>query len=234
MSDDELSALVPSAGASGARRGWRCPDETVLAAWVEGRVAETEREKLEAHAADCPYCRGQLGFLARASDLGTPPAVPAHLIAAARGERAPLLAGLRPATLVAAGAGLLLALLVASPWGRLPGGPPAAVGQVRGTTPAADAGGVPRILAPADGESLRRAALEVRWAGTPDALFYGVEVVDADGDVAWEGRAEAARLTVPPAAPLLPGRTYFVRVTAHLRSGATVPSPAVGFHLAPG
>lgn len=235
MSDDDLTARIPSASAAGARRGWRCPDESLLAAWADGSVTEAGREKLEAHLADCPFCCGQLGFLARAGELGPLPAVPARLLSAAQGGRAPFFGRLRPATLVAAGAGLVLALLVANPWGR-PGfpGEPATTGDVRGAQTAAAVDGVPRILRPSEGESLHRSALELRWAETPDALFYTVEVVEADGAVAWEGRAESAGLAIPPAAPLVPGRLYFARVLAHLRSGATVPSPAVGFRLEPG
>ncbi len=235
MRDDDLTARIPSASASGARRGWRCPDESLLAAWADGRVAAARRGELEGHVAGCAWCCGQLGFLSRANDLDTLPAVPAHLLAAARGERAPFFGRLRPATLVAAGAGLVLALLVASPWGR-PGfpGEPVATEDVRGVRSTIAADGVPRILRPSEGESLHRTALELRWAETPEALFYSVELVEADGDVAWEARAECARLAIPPAAPLVPGRLYFARVLAHLRSGATVPSPAVGFRLEPG
>ena len=245
MSDDDLTARIPNASASGARRGWRCPDESLLAAWVDGKVTGARRDELERHVADCPFCCGQLGFLARANDLGPPPAVPAHLLAAARGERAPLFERIRPATLVAAGAGLLLALVVVSPWGRqgFPGisglesdgyESPAGPGPARNVRTAPGADAVPRILRPAEGQSLPRTALELQWMESPGALFYTVQVLTAAGDVAWEGRAENARLAIPPAAPLVPGRTYFAWVLAHLPSGATVPSPAVGFRLAPG
>ena len=61
-----------------------------------------------------------------------------------------------------------------------------------------------------------------------------VQLVDSRGDVAWEGRTEGTRLAVPPAAALTPGQRYFAWVIAHLSSGATVRSPAVGFRLAPG
>jgi hypothetical protein len=245
MSDDGFPFPMPPEGASGARKGWRCPGDETLAAWADGTLPESLRAKLEGHAADCAYCRGQLGFLARASRLGPLPAVPAHLLAAARGERTPLFVRLRPATVVAAGAGLLLALLVASPWGR-PGFPwePGSAGDgiesSAGAGPARDVrslpggGAAPRVLHPAEGASLPRADLALRWQESPGALFYTVQVVDADGDVAWEGRAEGASLAVPDAAPLVPGTRYFAWVFAHLPSGATVASPAVGFRLAPG
>lgn len=233
MSDDELAALIPAASAPGTRRGWRCPDDGELAAWVEGRLPEARRERLGEHLSGCDFCCGQAGFLARAREFGSPPAVPVALLAAARGERPPLFARLRPATLVAAGAGLVLALLVASPWGR-PGlfsGGPEPEPVVRAVRGPADA---PWIVHPAEGSVVPRAALELRWEEAPDALFYTVQLVDPNGDVAWEGRADGARLAIPPAAPLAPGQPYFAWVNAHLRSGTTVRSPAVGFRLAPG
>lgn len=234
MSDDRFPATLPPAGAPGARKGWRCPGDETLAAWADGTLPGPLRAKLEGHVADCAFCRGQLGFLARAADLGPPPAVPAHLLAAARGERGPLLLRLRPATLLAAGAGLLLALFVASPFAGLSGGRPDGPGAGREVRSDAPLDPSPRLLRPAEGESVAPAALALRWTATPHALFYTVQVVDADGDVAWEGRAEATALSVPATAPLVSGRTYYAWVFAHLPSGATVPSPAVGFRLAPG
>ena len=238
MSDDELTPLIPSASASGARRGWRCPDEEQLTAWVAGELPAARREKLKAHLADCAYCCGQVGFLARAGELGPPPAVPVHLLAAAQGERSPFqfFGRLRPATLVAAGAGLLLALLVASPWGR-PGSFPAGAEPdrvVRNGLTVPGPADAPWILRPSEGEIVARAALELRWKEAPGALFYTVQLVDPKGDVVWEGRADGARLTVPADAVLAPGQPYFAWVLAHLRSGTTVRSPAVGFRLAPG
>lgn len=239
MSDADRPAPILPAGAPGTRRGWRCPDEARLASFVEGKLPAAARDGLEAHLADCAFCLGQVGFLSRAAKLGPPPAVPVHLLAAARGERGRLLVPFRPARLLAATAGLVLALLAGThgPGSRGVGGPGLEDGaagpshEVR-TVPGAAAS--PRLLVPAEGAILPRSGLELGWRETPDALFYTVQVVDADGDVVWEGRTEGTRLAVPPTAPLAPGRPYFAWVLAHLRSGATVPSPAVGFRLTPG
>ncbi len=236
MSDDELTALISPAIASGARRGWRCPDDGNLAAWVEGRLPAARREKLEAHLSDCDYCCGQVGFLARAPKLGPPPAVPVSFLTAARAERTPSFGRLRPATLVAAGAGLALALLVATPWGR-PGSLPAgaegdrAVRNGRTGPGPADA---PWLVRPSEGEIVSPAAFELRWKEAPEALYYTVQLVDPKGDVVWEGRADGTHLVVPASAALSPGQPCFAWVLAHLRNGTTVRSPAVGFRLAPG
>jgi len=246
MKEPDVTALIPPASTSGARRGWRCPDEERLAAYVEGTLEGTLREDLEGHLADCGFCCGQVGFLARAKELGPPPAVPGHLLSMALGERSWMIGRLRPATVVAAGAGLALLLLATRPWER-----PVPVPDISNSTkpdvstsagPTADrlvrtgrgSADTPWIVRPSEGESVSRKSLELEWEEAPGALFYTVQLVDPKGDVVWEGRAEGARLAVPADAGLATGQPYFAWVIAHLRSGATVRSKAVGFRLDPG
>lgn len=243
MDQQNLTAMISAASRVGAQRGWRCPDEERLVAFVEGTLAGGARETVAEHLADCAFCCGQVGFLARAAELGQPPAVPAALLALAQGERVSLIRRLHPAAAVAAAVVVAAALLLVvqrDQQGSLPflapdGGaavaPAAAERTVRnGRSP----GDAPWITRPAEGEAVPRTRLELRWHETPNALFYTVELVDARGDVAWEGRIEGTSLAVPPAAPLAVGDRYFAWVIAHLRSGSTVRSPAVGFRLAPG
>ena len=246
MREMDLTALIPPASASGARRGWRCKDEARLVAYVEGRLRGAPRKIVEDHLADCAFCLGQVGFLARAGQLGPPPAVPTQLLALARGERLGLIGHLRPATLVAATVGIVLALAVVSP--RVREAPlsgisiPARTGIASSDSQDVDRlvrGGrgpaaAPRIVRPSEGESILRSSFELRWEETPGALFYTIQLVDLKGDVVWEGRTESARLTLPGEAALAPGQSYFAWVLAHLRSGATVRSSAVGFRVAPG
>ena len=241
MNEKEITALLSSASASGARQGWRCPDETRLAAYVEGKPEDSLREEVEVHLADCAFCRGQVGFLARSGHLGPPPAVPVHLLAEAKGDRSPLLRVLRPATLALAGAGFVLAMFQIAPYprqGTSPGGSrPATVpsgtrseGNARISSGATDG---PWIVRPREGQNLPRGALTLQWETAPTALFYTVQLVDQKGDVVWEGRSEGRSLTVPADAALAPGEPYFAWVLAHVRNGATVRSPAVGFRVAP-
>jgi hypothetical protein len=246
MNAPDITALIPPASTPRARRGWRCPDETRLAAYVDGTLGGTLRESLQNHLADCGFCLGQVGFLSRAGELGPPPAVPTHLLALAQGERPGLLGHLRPATLVAATAGLVLALAVVSPRGReesLPGVPgfdrsdtasPAAPSADRILRNGQNAAGDPRIFRPSEGENVPRAGLDLRWREVAGSLFYTVQLLDSKGDVVWEGRTECTRLTLPAEVALAPGQTYFAWVLAHLPSGASVRSPAVGFRVAPG
>jgi hypothetical protein len=246
MNEPGLTSRIPLAKAAGARPGWRCPDEALVVAWVEGRLEGARRDAVESHLSDCAFCLGQAGFLSRAGELGPPPAVPTHLLALAQGERPGLIGHLRPASLVAATAGLVLALAVVSPRGRdgsLTGflgfdrpetASPAAPTADRILRNGQNAAGDPRILRPFEGEIVPRAGFDLRWREVAGSLFYTVQLLDSKGDVVWERRTEATRLTLPAEAALAPGQTYFAWVLAHLPSGASVRSPAVGFRVAPG
>ena len=246
MNEPGLTSRIPLANAAGARTGWRCPDEARLAAFVEGKLEGARHDEMESHLADCAFCLGQVGFLSRAGELGPPPAVPTHLLALAKGERPRLFGHLRPATLVAATASVVLALAVVWPRGRegpLVGIPsldrpeaasPATPSAERILRNGQSATGDPRILRPSEGEIVPPAGMELRWREVAGSLYYTVQLLDSKGDVVWEGRTEAAHLALPTEATLAPGRTYYAWVLAHLPSGASVRSAAVGFRVAPG
>ena len=115
MDDPSISALLTRTSSGAALRGAGCPADDRLVDYVQSRLAGEEREWFEHHLADCGFCRGQVGFLARAAELGPPPAVPLHLLAAARGVRARPFGRLRFASLALVGAAGLLAILVLLP-----------------------------------------------------------------------------------------------------------------------
>jgi hypothetical protein len=245
MSDHDLTCLIPPTSADCGGHGWRCPDDAQLAAFVEGRMSGRDREAVMLHLADCAFCRGQVGFLVRVEKLDPPPPAPTHLLAMAQAERSWWVGRLRPAGVAAALLGMALALMLVASRERHTLFPPA--GQRPGSAMSAPSGGVgerplrtghgansaPRIVEPVEGQSVSRKEVELRWEEVSGALFYTVQVVDPQGDVVWEGHAEGAHLKVPRTALLAPGRAYFAWVLAHLRSGATVRSSAVGFRVAP-
>jgi hypothetical protein len=82
MSERELTALLQSNKRGNAKRGWRCPDNNKLAAYVNGQLAN-QRKGLEKHFANCPACLETLAFLAQSADEPLE-SVPANLLVHAR------------------------------------------------------------------------------------------------------------------------------------------------------
>ena len=83
MEEKELTRLLRS-NIDATKRGWRCPDDNQLAAYVNRQVALPGRRKLEAHFANCKACLETLAFVAQAFDESPVESVPAHLLARAR------------------------------------------------------------------------------------------------------------------------------------------------------
>ena len=61
------------------RRGWRCPNETRLAAYVDGSLDRASRQALEQHLTDCSDCISQVSFLVRTHDSSEFDELPASL-----------------------------------------------------------------------------------------------------------------------------------------------------------
>lgn len=84
MEDTEIKKLLQVQRGQAGRRGWRCPDEIQLAAYVAQRLSSSARNSIEAHVADCDFCLSQVGFLTQSADWANSEEVPAHLLSAAR------------------------------------------------------------------------------------------------------------------------------------------------------
>lgn len=72
------------------RPGWRCPDETTLAAYVDRQLDATAINTLERHLAGCSSCLTQVSFLVKTEDNEGLTPVPASVLARTRklvGER---------------------------------------------------------------------------------------------------------------------------------------------------
>ena len=84
MEDAEIRKLLQVQHGKAERRGWRCPHENRLAAYVTQSLSGSARNSVEAHVADCDFCLGQVAFLAHSADWVNSEAVPAQLLSRAR------------------------------------------------------------------------------------------------------------------------------------------------------
>lgn len=255
MDEKGLAYFFRTSDSEPPRRSWACPDESLLAAYVDGHLDSPARQHAETHVADCSYCLRQVAFLVRTESPQALAEVPHTLLAQARAlvasdEATRLRLAWRwgAVAAVAASAAIGAALWLGRP-GKLstptqtPIPPPA---QVVSPLPAivppsvtpnlmrsGSRGAVlPQVLSPRDGSVVSGDQLEVRWKEIPKTLFYEIRVVTAEGDLVWEGRTEATKARLPQEVQLQPGQKYFIWVRAHLPEGKTVQSRAVAFHIA--
>lgn len=224
-------------------RGWRCPPESELAAYLDGHGSARERQAIEAHIASCEFCVGAVADTVRAASgalAATPPALRRKAEALAQ----PPLRSWGWAWAVAPGVACLLIVIAlvgrphrASPpasepaVARLASPPPASQQRVpdqeRGLAPTSTI----RILSPERGATLAREALRLRWEPVPHAVSYRVRLATLEGELLWEGRSERPQVEVPSTARI-PQGSYYVWVVADLGDGHTVESAPLGFRVA--
>lgn len=238
------------------KRGWRCPDEATLAAYVDHTLQEPAGKKVEAHLAGCDFCLGQVALLAQLEDAKAPEEVPAALLArarelASRPAPASLWPVVRWGAVAAATASLALvvtlrvrqpetvpAVPVPSAPSRtevtpsLPAPPPVAAAPSRVRNGQAQPI-LPELIFPRAEGAISREGLEFRWKEITQALFYEVRVVSEHGDLIWEGRATGTSLRPPAEVSLEAGQKYYVWVRAYLPEGKSLQSRAVAFRVGP-
>ena len=176
------------------------PDDVITAAYLDGALVESERERFESHLADCDVCRAGVVLL-RVGDE-EPAAAPAEWVARAR-DAAPRTSRSYARPLGWAAAAAAAILLVGGLALRVPPTPaPSPAFRSEGETALAP-------LHPAAGSHVAPGALRFRWAPVPGADRYRVTLRTATGEslgtvevpgdrseLTWEGAA-------PPPATLL-------------------------------
>lgn len=84
MDEKDLNELLRGQRDQRFRRGWRCPDEKQLAAYVDRQLGGVARESVETHVADCDFCLSQVSLLVQAADWADSAEVPTPVLARAR------------------------------------------------------------------------------------------------------------------------------------------------------
>jgi len=211
------------------RRTWRCPEEILIAAYADGGLSGRDRDRLERHLAGCSYCLGQVADLARLQDSEPPADVPPSVLARARElvlSKAPLW---RPAWRwgaigVTACIAVLATVSVQQPAMKF-------VAPVESVRKAPERAAFPALLAPREGATVARDAIEVRWTPVERAMFYDLHLLSADGDLIWEGRADGIQARLPASIRVSPGQKYYVSVAAWLPDGKSLKSSLVQFQI---
>jgi hypothetical protein len=257
MDEKNLLRLLRAANLSETKRGWRCPSDGDIAAYADHRLEGRDKERVETHLANCDFCLSQVSFLAQVDSAQLPVDVPDALLARAQAlqparERVGMTWSWRWGATAAAVASLAIVVMVSlrNPVVQPPPAqntakvvpapqPPRGAGPEvpqPGTGETAIRQAAPKLLAPAltsprPNATLARGAIDFRWKGIHEALFYELKVVSAEGDLVWEARADGTSATLPSSLSLQPVRKYFVWVEAVLAEGKTVRSESVAFNV---
>ena len=84
MDEKNIVQLFRDQRASSTKRGWRCPDDTKLAAYADQLLQGDLKESIERHLASCESCLAEVSFLMKSSELSDTQPVPAPLLLRAR------------------------------------------------------------------------------------------------------------------------------------------------------
>lgn len=214
-----------------------CPQDELVAAYMEGGLSDAGHRKFEAHLADCAWCLERVGILGRANESDTREQVPELLLARACKIPNPsrhTVSKWRNAPALAAAAVLVLTLgfLVSNPAIRDTASQPVSSGDmdITQSTRSIDPGGLqPTQYSPGNNISVKFADGMFEWTPVNDNLFYQVRIVTAEGDLLWRERVLGEQWKPPGGLVFSPGEEYFVRIDAFLSETMSVNSDYIAF-----
>jgi hypothetical protein len=238
-----------------ARLGLGCLNEFELAAYADGLVAESARERIQAHLADCESCLDEVHFMVKARKISLPESIPGPLL-----SRAQQLADSKTRQAIrpvwrwgAVGAAVASVVVIAalsihrqqpeplSDHHAVPVTPlvpmPAEATQensgqnsdLRILNSRPGDLRIPTVIFPRPDATLSRSAVEFRWEPIEGTLYYQVRLVTAEGEPVWEQKTEKTSVRLPQGVNLMSGHKYFVSFRSHLEEGKNLKSKAIPF-----
>jgi len=248
MGEDDFPAMRSESSQNPPPRGWTCPDDLTIAAYVDNVLSQTRKARVELHLSKCERCRvivTDVVKLQRELELPLPPSelgrIPVQLAPAVSARSrwiwAPA-AAMALIVLITAIISLVLEpqkLLVASL--PLPSAPKIAKAEplTSRNRPAPEilrkrqlSEALPVILFPRQDSIVVGDHLEFNWKPVSHSRYYEISVVTSDGDLLWEGQTEKSVLHLPSEVVLKRG-SYFVWVMAYLADGRVAKSSPVRF-----
>ena len=241
MNHDRLMSQLAAGAAVAPARAPDCPDEHVVAGYVDGGLHLTACREFERHLADCPHCLALVGLLGRERDAAALEPVPDLVVARARAlvtEREPRRSKFAPRWKFvpqwAAAAALVLAVPLLLQLGRNQDSGFEGQGRPEpaATRALAPADGGPQVLTPGAGAALDAGGLTFRWTEVPDTPYYDVRIVTDAGDVVIEERVTGTSWQPRVQLDLRPGAAYYVHVDAYPGGEVAVSSDHVPFTVA--
>jgi len=248
MGEDDFPAMRTESSQDPPPRGWTCPDDLTIAAYVDNALSQTRKKRVELHLSKCQRCRvivADVVKLQRELDLPLPPSELARIpVQLARAGSARLhwiwapVAALALIVLVAVTIVLLREpqkLLVTVP--PAPSAPVIAKAEplhsrnapVREILRKSQVPEVqPVIVSPRQDSIVAGEHLEFNWKPVSHSSYYEVTVVASNGDLLWEGQTEKLIVDLPSEVVLKRG-SYFVWITAYLPDGRVAKSSPVRF-----
>ena len=219
---DKLKALLKQSEGPFERQPG-CPDDYLLASYMEGGLSEQDHGRFETHLADCAYCLDRVGALARAAES---PAVGAGTETIRKRSQwnplSPRVTRWATAALLVMAVGIIVSRQSPSPVTSTPGAsdPKNTVSErfIDKTSP------IPEILSPAEGGLVDPQSFVFRWKEVPGSLFYDIRIVSDDGAQVVRQRVWDTQWLLPDEIGLQPGAEYFVRIDAYVSEGKAVSS----------
>lgn len=252
MDEHELIRTLGSRSRKIARRSWKCPSDTRVVAYLEQHLKAEERARFEDHLSDCDFCLDVIGGLVRQQRTLEQPEAPAGLVAKGADGLPVKTWGRVPRRwiLVPALAALVVAAVVLVrplQHGRTAASiflpsveksrPPVALlknpsqpSEEQYVRKLATPVETVEVLEPQSELVVLREQLRFRWKAVGNAASYEVRVVNAEGDLLWQGQESKPTAQLPPDLRVRPG-AYFVWVRAFMHDGRTIKSDPVPFSI---
>lgn len=234
MNPEHLTSLFVTGAADDAGKSPACPDDHVIAGYVDGGLEDAARQRLEMHVADCQRCLALVGFLSRERTAAAVEPVSREVLAQARAlvTKEPARRWWRSPQWAAA-AMLVVAVPLLMQIGRNPDR--GSVGQGRPEPPVtrtitSSATGL-RVLSPGAGGAVDPQQPSFRWTEVPGTPYYDVRIVTDAGDVVIQQRVAGTSWRPPAHLDLQPGADYFVHVDAYPAGDKAVSSDHVPFRV---
>lgn len=237
------------------KRRWGCLDETQIAAYAGHQITGREKERTEAHLADCDFCLDQVALLVRMQNAKLPDSVPDSLLVRARklarvNAKSEGSAVWRWGKIAAATAAACLVLVtvislrhprtvpIVAPHQNPIARPALVPSQIAPTIPNEQPPTVRgskqsplalTVVSPAAGSTVQANEIEFRWQSISGALDYEVNVLTPEGDQVWKQRTMGSSIQLAGDVKLEAGHKYFFTVRAYLAQGKSVQSAPVAF-----